>query len=217
MHRRSSKGQHSRERLKQAAIRLFFDRGYHAATIRQVAARARLDPASVYYYFPSKQALLATILEEVMEGLIAAIEAAVALAGPAPDDRLRAAIRTNVMFHGRHPREAAISDTELRGLTPRNRARIILLRDRLEEVFRTILAQGNLEGCWSTDPRLACFSIMAVCNEVSHWYRPDGGLALEAIAAFDADFLVGAVRSGQPAAAAARGRRRAATTHGEHR
>ena len=187
---RSNKGQLSRERLKQAAIRLFFERGYHAASIRQVAARARLDPASVYYYFPSKQALLAGVLEEVMESLLAAI-------------------RTNVTYHGSHPREAAISDTELRGLTRSNRVRLIALRDRLEEIFRTILQQGNVAGCWSTDPRLACFAIMAVCNEVSHWYRPDGGLTLEAIAAFDADLLVGAVRSGRPVAeAAGKGERR---------
>lgn len=196
-------------RIRESALTLFHERGYHAASVRSVAARARIDPAGLYYYYPSKQALLVSLLEGIMRTLIDLIEQAVAAAGPRPPERLRQAVIANVTFHGLHPREASISDSELRGVTWRNRARIVALRDRHEQIFRAIVERGNAEGCWHTDPRLAVFAIMAVCNEVCHWFRPNGPLPLEQIAAFDADFLIGALRAGTLAApAASAGRRR---------
>lgn len=186
----SSIGQARRERIREAALTLFYERSYHAASIRQVAARAGIDPAGFYYYYRSKQALLASILEEVMVELIEEVEAAVAAAGPSPADQLRSAIAANVLFHGRHRREGFVSDSELRGLDRRNRARIVALRDRHEHIFRDILARGNADGSWSTDIRLAGFIVLAVANEVCDWYRPDGPLSLERIAGFFADFII---------------------------
>jgi AcrR family transcriptional regulator len=191
--RPSDKAFRSRERLKRAAVSLFHERGYHATSVRRLAARAGLDGASVYYHFPSKQRLLVSILEGVMNDLIATVERAVSKAGPSPAEQLRAAIVANAFFHGSSPREAAISDTELRGLSRANLAKVIALRDQHERIFREILERGHDQGLWHTDVRLACFIIMAICNEISHWYRPAGRLSLHQIAAFDADFVMSAL------------------------
>lgn len=45
-----------------AALSLFAERGYERATIRAIAARAGVDPATVLHHFPSKQNLLASTL-----------------------------------------------------------------------------------------------------------------------------------------------------------
>lgn len=188
--RPSDKAFRSRERLKRAAIDLFHERGYHATSVRSLATRAGLDGVSIYYHFPSKQRLLFTILEGVMTDLINTVERAVEEASPSPRDQLRAAIIANAIFHGSTPKEAAISDTELRGLSQKNLVKMIELRDRHERIFRNVLERGQNQGLWDTDVRLTCFIIMAVCNEISHWYQPGGTLRLEEIAAFDANFIM---------------------------
>ena len=45
-----------------AALSLFAEKGYERATIRAIAARAGVDPATVLHHFPSKQNLLASTL-----------------------------------------------------------------------------------------------------------------------------------------------------------
>jgi AcrR family transcriptional regulator len=53
----------SRGAILRAAQRLFAERGYDGATVRAVAARARVDPALVIHYFGSKAELFASSLE----------------------------------------------------------------------------------------------------------------------------------------------------------
>jgi AcrR family transcriptional regulator len=50
-------GQDTRSLILTAARAEFRDRGYTAATIRQVAKRAGVDPALVYHYFADKAGL----------------------------------------------------------------------------------------------------------------------------------------------------------------
>jgi AcrR family transcriptional regulator len=53
----------AKEAILRAARRLFAERGYDGATVRAVAARARVDPALVLHYFGSKAELFASSLE----------------------------------------------------------------------------------------------------------------------------------------------------------
>lgn len=50
------------ERLLHAAIEVFAERGFRAATVREICARANVNIASVNYYFRSKEALYSQAL-----------------------------------------------------------------------------------------------------------------------------------------------------------
>ncbi|ALX66344.1 TetR/AcrR family transcriptional regulator [Microbacterium sp. XT11] len=52
-------GSDSRERIIAAAVEEFGDRGYDAATVRSIAARAGVDSALVHHYFGTKADLFA--------------------------------------------------------------------------------------------------------------------------------------------------------------
>lgn len=52
----------SRERLLQAALEIFAERGFRDATVREICAKAGVNQASVNYYFRSKDALYAEVL-----------------------------------------------------------------------------------------------------------------------------------------------------------
>ena len=54
----SAKGEQTRERIVDTALRLFHDKGYEATTMRLIAAEAGVSVGNAYYYFPSKQHLV---------------------------------------------------------------------------------------------------------------------------------------------------------------
>jgi AcrR family transcriptional regulator len=61
----------TRERLLRAALQVFAERGYEAATIREICGRAGANVAAVHYHFGDKrklyQAIYATLFETLRE------------------------------------------------------------------------------------------------------------------------------------------------------
>ena len=57
-------GEETRRRLLDSAVEVFADRGYHAATLSEIAARAGLTTGAVYSTFGSKRALLIAACSE---------------------------------------------------------------------------------------------------------------------------------------------------------
>lgn len=56
---KTAKSQRTKAAILKAAQQLFADQGYERATVRDIAARAAIDPAMVIRYFGSKEALFA--------------------------------------------------------------------------------------------------------------------------------------------------------------
>jgi len=89
------KGSHTstRERLLQAALEVFAEHGYRAATIREICGRAEANVAAVHYHFGDKRKLYEAIYGHLFETLQ---ERRTAFLPPdaAPEVRLRVHIRT---------------------------------------------------------------------------------------------------------------------------
>ena len=60
---KEAKGQASRERILEVAIRLFAHRGYGATSIAAISKRAHIAATAIYWHFGSKEGLLAASLE----------------------------------------------------------------------------------------------------------------------------------------------------------
>jgi AcrR family transcriptional regulator len=56
--RESARGEQTRTRIVDTALRLFREQGYEATTMRAIAAEAGVSVGNAYYYFPSKQHLV---------------------------------------------------------------------------------------------------------------------------------------------------------------
>jgi AcrR family transcriptional regulator len=78
--RRKLKGQLSRERILESAVGLFSQRGYAASGVEEIARRAGIEKAALYWHFGSKEGLLAAVLDrmdaEIVEGIVKRVEAA---------------------------------------------------------------------------------------------------------------------------------------------
>ena len=64
---RTAAGEATRRRLYEAAIELISERGYEAATLRDVATRAGVSPALLYRYFPNKRSVVLALYDELSD------------------------------------------------------------------------------------------------------------------------------------------------------
>jgi TetR/AcrR family transcriptional regulator, transcriptional repressor for nem operon len=78
----------SRDRLVDAALYLFWKQGYHATSVADILAHARVNAGSLYYFFKTKQALLHAVLERYLASLDAIVMDPVADRVPDSIDRI---------------------------------------------------------------------------------------------------------------------------------
>jgi AcrR family transcriptional regulator len=74
------KSEETRQRILSAALKLFHDRGFEAATMRDIAEEAGVATGAAYYYFPSKDAIVMEFYRRSSDEMQPKIEAALATA-----------------------------------------------------------------------------------------------------------------------------------------
>jgi AcrR family transcriptional regulator len=92
----------ARNQLLDAAEELFGTKGYHDATLKEVADLAEFSVGSVYSFFDSKDDLFLHVFLRRGEAFLAGIEEVVAGGGP-PFDRLLSVVAFEVGFFRAHP------------------------------------------------------------------------------------------------------------------
>jgi AcrR family transcriptional regulator len=166
------------EGILEAAIAVMAEHGYHGTSVRDIAERAGVSPAALYHHFGSKQEVLATIMERGIEALLRRTRAALAAAGEAPADRLRALVEVQVLFHLQDQRGTLLGTSELRALDEPVRSRHIAKRHRQQRLFDGVVTHGVELGAFATPiPLQASRAIVVMCTGVASWFRPQGPLS----------------------------------------
>lgn len=161
-------------RMLAAAIDAFAERGYHATTTRDIAARAGLSPAALYVHYPSKAALLAHISLHGHQAALELLTTAVAGA-PDPVGRLRVAVADFVRWHAEHHRTARVVQYELHALPDQVRAEVSSLRRRIEQLVEDVIRAGVAAGSMDVaEPRRVARAVLSLGVDVARWYDPTG-------------------------------------------
>lgn len=77
MTRRSSLETATRDRLIQAALDVFAQRGYHGTTVDDIVTASETSKGAFYYYFPSKQGIFLELLDQLAGMVEGGVEAAI--------------------------------------------------------------------------------------------------------------------------------------------
>ena len=187
------RGPATREAIDRAAIELFAELGYHATSMRAIAAAAGVQPAAIYHWYPSKEAILVQFQDEFMDRLTEDVAAAVERHSD-PAIRLAAAVREHVVYHGRHPREAFVTDSEIRALADAPRDALLAQRDAYQERFVAMIDAGVEAGSLrSSNTRVAAYAILLQCTGVALWFDPSGPLGLERVAELHVELVLGSL------------------------
>lgn len=180
----------TRDEILEAAAQIFSQKGFHAASMQDIAQAVKLQKASLYYHVNSKQEILVALLDRALDLLIERMEA-VLLEPLSLDEKLRRAMVTYLQAMLEHRDLAAVLLLEHRSLEPELHARHIPRRDRFEHLWRDLIQSGMNSGIFCcSDPALAVRSLLGAMNWTITWYQPDGELSIQEIAVQFADLFL---------------------------
>jgi AcrR family transcriptional regulator len=176
--------------IRKSGLRLIYQHGYEALTLRALAADVGILSGSLYNHIKTKQDLLFTLVRDHMSDLLVNLDRA--LTGrDDPADALAAFVRLHVTYHMERRYEVYIANSELRSLEPENRAVIVAMREAYEARLIEILDRGIASGRFQVaDARVGAFAIIAMLTGICTWYRPDGPLGPEQIVGLHTDLVM---------------------------
>lgn len=170
-------GEATWQAIRETAVELVATHGFEGFNLRELAEKCGIKAGSLYNHISSKEGLLSTLLQDVMNDLLQEFEDQVGVHED-PVDQMRAAIKVHVHFHTRRRMEVIIGNTELRSLSPESYQKVTALRDRYENKLRQILARGVATGAFHIpDLKITSFAIIAALTGVGYWYRSNGSLS----------------------------------------
>jgi len=189
------RGPETREAIHEAAVELFAARGYHATSMRAIANAAEVQPAAIYHWYASKEAILVQLQDDFMDELTERVLEAVAK-HDRPALRLAAAVREHVVFHGIHSRAAFVTDSEIRALAPKPPKALIAQRDAYQARFGEMIAAGIADGSLhATHPHVATYAILLQCTGAALWFDPSGPLGLDEVADAYVELVLGSLQA----------------------
>ena len=180
----------ARERLLNAAVEAFAEKGFAATTTRDIASRAGMSPAAVYVHHDSKESLLFTVSLTGHRSALDVIDAAAA-AHTDPVERIRGMVYAFSRWHADHSRVGRIVQWEYHALTPEHRAEVADLRRSIERTMQDALADGVDQGVLDVDdvPGTA-FSLLSLGVDLVRWFEPGGSRSGHELATLHADLAV---------------------------
>ncbi len=152
----------ARDHILDAAESLFASKGFGPSTIKEIGARAGLNPALLYYYFGSKEELYQAVLRRLGEGLVARGSAAFEAATPA--EAIRSLVNAQLEFLRAHPNVPKLVVRELVDHDAHHAQAVILqIAAGLFQRLCGVIERGQREGSFRRDvePRFAAVSIIA--------------------------------------------------------
>lgn len=175
--------------IRQSAVKLIYEHGYEAMSLRLLAKDVGIQAGSLYNYIQSKQGFLYQLLKEITEESLVELKAR--LEGiDDPAERLRAFIAQHIEFHTRRPKEVFISNMELRSLSPKHYKAMVALRDRYQGCLREIIDDGIAKDAFRVDdPGVATAAIIAMLAGPSVWYRAKGRHSLQSLTEIYTDMV----------------------------
>jgi AcrR family transcriptional regulator len=172
----------TRDTILGAAAQVFRRKGFHGASMADIAGAVNLQKASLYHHVSSKQEILLALLDRALELLTEHIGAIAAQSLPA-DKKLRQMIRAYLKALADNSDLTAVLLFEHRSLDKKSHARHIPNRDRFERLWRDVVNEGvraKLFTCPNVG--LAVRGLMGTLNWTLTWYRPDGPMSIGRIA-----------------------------------
>ncbi|MGC8856723.1 MAG: TetR/AcrR family transcriptional regulator [Anaerolineae bacterium] len=172
----------TREDILDAAAQVFRQKGFHGASMADIAEAVGLQKASLYHHVTSKQEILLALLDRALDMLFERI-APIAKQNLPPDQKLRQMIQAYLKSIAENADLSSVLLFEHRSLERKLHARHIPNRDRFETLWRGVVDEGVKSGAFCcSDTGLAVRGLMGILNWTITWYRSDGPLTIEQIA-----------------------------------
>jgi len=164
------------ESILRTSAAIFAEKGYHQASIRDIARATGVSLSGLYYYFDSKEELLFLIQDHAFGTLQANLDRL--LAGEEdPQRRLRLLMENHLRYFIASTSEMKVLSHESESLNGEFKRRVNARKRRLTETAMEILRELRPAG--DLDLRVATFALFGMMNWLYNWHRPQRDVSVE--------------------------------------
>ncbi|WP_078428624.1 TetR/AcrR family transcriptional regulator [Alkalihalobacterium alkalinitrilicum] len=183
-----------KEEILRSAAKIVTCKGYHGATMEDIAAELLMTKGALYYYFNSKEDLIYQCHELILSEAICTLESYLE-ENISSEDKLKKAIITHIDF--------AIKEKETFNLIVKPEHTFSLdrlhpmLKKRLDyaRIFDAIIQQGIDNGEFKIqETTMARMMLLGAMNWVQQWYSPAGKRSKEEISEIYSEYLIKIVK-----------------------
>jgi AcrR family transcriptional regulator len=166
-----------------AAAHLFAQRGYQETSMSELTEATGLAAGGLYHYIESKDELLISICDELLDPLLERAREIVAEPAP-PAEQLRALLHAWLAHIASH-RDHMLVFAQERHVIEREPQwrRVRGQRKAFEQLLDDVLARGEADGSMQfADRGFALLTLLGMVNYTPQWLSPRGRLSPEQIA-----------------------------------
>jgi AcrR family transcriptional regulator len=184
----------TKEKITEAALQLFEQKGYHAVTIDKIVKMSGTSKGTFYHYYKSKDELLYTIhdyfITYVVDKATEAYEK-----WQTPTERLNAIIKSFVMMFEMYQPHVTVFYQESLYLAPEYFNDIKKKRDQYTEMMSNVFQEGIKLGEFRKElsVSISLMAIFGMTNWMYRWYKPTGEYSVPEIGDIYADFILHSV------------------------
>ncbi len=179
-----SKSEATRERILDATAEVLNTKGYAGTRLADIAKVAGVQATAVYYYFDSRDEVIGEAVQEGLRRVLAAVEQALAAAGPDPMDRIEAAVEAHLRATLRDSKYGAVAIRLASSLPPEIREAQLVNERRYGVLWRTLIADADRAGRLNPalEPAAARMFVLGALNWAAEWWNPTRGSLARTIA-----------------------------------
>lgn len=182
-----------RQLILDKSAELFGEQGFHGTTIVHISAACGASKAWLFHYFPNKEAILYTLLEEFLELFCARLDGCIS-EGDSPTERLRSYIASLIDILQEYRINYPVLFNEMKFLPEEDQRKLQEIERRQAQQLRDIILAIN--------PNLAkrkeivapvTFLVFGALNWTYTWYDPKRKLSREKLIDLCARMMIGAI------------------------
>ncbi len=180
--------------ILRSAAAAFRRRGFHGASMDEIARALGMQKGNLYYYFKSKEAILFFCHDYSLDILLDRLRA-VERQRAAPAVKLRRLIVAFIHMILDELHGTALT-MDLQALSKPHFKKVVAKRDRFDRGVRAVIEAGIRQRAFRPgDAKLYTFAILGAGNWITRWYDPKGAAGSDQIAESFADFLVAGLQA----------------------
>ena len=195
---RAQQREAKRNAVLTTAAQMFNERGFHATSLDDIAARLHVTKPTLYYYVKNKDEILLECVRKGLHMTLDGIEASRQAGGNALD-QLRACMQVyaEIVVQPFGMCLIRVGDEEVPEPSRRELRR---MKSEIDLAFRRLVAQGVEEGSIAPcDPKIMAFVIAGALSWIGRWYQSDGAYSAEEVIEQCLAALLGGVLTRPPA------------------
>lgn len=187
-----------KEQVIRAAAALFREKGYVAASMRDLAQKLGIEAASLYSHIKSKEEILHSLCFDMAAEFRKSLDAVEQLPAPA-SEKLRQGIIGHIEVMAKDLIASAVFMNEHRHLSQPFLRDFLLLRINYINRFKSIIEEGVRSGDFkdTIDKKLAVMTLFSSLNWMPQWYDPGSNINSSELGEQLADMLVNGLKKGR--------------------